>query len=285
MMKPNDSTSLLKKARKAFHQALLKGPLTVSNGIPANADKDNRRSVFYAQAMVKSCGLAREVTAKQAGQTSGDEFETIVAHFLQNTFLNLRHLRPGKWQVLRTPGAISQFEQYQHLAHLLEVVKAQPDLKASLGGDYLIKPDIVIAREPEPDDVLNAGNQLIVDSDVAVYAPLRQSNNLRPILHASISCKWTIRSDRSQNARTEALNLIRNRKGSVPHAVVVTAEPLPSRLGSIAYGTGDLDCIYHIALPELVAACHKNDDADELNVMIQGRRLRDIADLPLDLVI
>ncbi|MBN1975836.1 MAG: restriction endonuclease, partial [Anaerolineae bacterium] len=32
-----------------------------------------------------------------------------------------------------------------------------------------------------------------------------------------MSCKWTIRSDRGQNPRTEVLNLIRNRKGHLPH--------------------------------------------------------------------
>src|ERR1035438_2137764 len=74
------------------------------------------------------------------------------------------------------------------------------------------------------------------------------SNGGLPILHASISCKWTIRSDRVQNARSEALNLIRNRKGRLPHVVVVTGEPLPSRLSAIALGTGDIDCVYHFAL-------------------------------------
>lgn len=35
-----------------------------------------------------------------------------------------------------------------------------------------------------------------------------------PYDHASISAKFTMRSDRAQNSRTEALNLIRNRKGA-----------------------------------------------------------------------
>src|SRR5437762_13493136 len=70
-------------------------------------------------------------------------------------------------------------------------------------------------------------------------------------MHASVSCKWTIRSDRSQNTRTEALNLIRNRKGKVPIVVAVVFEPLPTRIAFIALGTGDLDCVYHGALREL----------------------------------
>ena len=118
--------------------------------------------------------------------------------------------------------------------------------------------------------------------------PLREANLSapRPIFHASISCKWTLRSDRGQNARTEALNLIRNRKGRVPHIVAVTAEPLPTRIASLALGTGDLDCVYHFALPELEGALAVSDNEDQLdmlNTLVDGRRLRDINDLPFDL--
>lgn len=65
----------------------------------------------------------------------------------------------------------------------------------------------------------------------------------------------------------------------------MTAEPLPSRLASIALGTGDLDCIYHFALPELIAACAAEEDVDELQMLVDGKRLRDISDLPLDLAV
>ena len=105
---------------------------------------------------------------------------------------------------------------------------------------------------------------------------------------ASVSCKWTIRSDRAQNVRTEALNLIRNRKGRLPHVVAVTAEPMPTRLASLALGTGDLDCVYHVALDELVKALSDIDNQDQaemLQLLVEGRRLRDISDLPFDLAL
>ena len=108
-----------------------------------------------------------------------------------------------------------------------------------------------------------------------------------PRRHASVSCKWTPRrSDRAQNARSEGLNLVRNRKGRLPHIAVVTGEPTPYRIASIALGTGDIDCVYHFALPELVdtvKALGYADSEDLLNTMIEGKRLRDIADLPLEL--
>jgi NgoMIV restriction enzyme len=90
------------------------------------------------------------------------------------------------------------------------------------------------------------------------------------------------------NPQSEALNLIRNRKGHLPHIVVVTAEPTPSRLASIALGTGDIDCVYHFALYELqetLKALAYEDATDLLDVMVQGKRLKDISDLPLDLAV
>jgi hypothetical protein len=98
-----------------------------------------------------------------------------------------------------------------------------------------------------------------------------------------------LRSDRAQNARTEALNLIRNRNGRVPHIVAITAEPTPKRIASIALGSSDIDCIYHVALPELREAVaeslegRRSEQLEDLDMLIQGKRLRDISDLPLDL--
>ena len=160
-------------------------------------------------------------------------------------------------------------------------------MAAALGNDYAIAPDVVVTRNPEPDERINAV-ETIVDGQVSRLTSLRAVNNSLPLLHASISCKWTIRSDRVQNARSEALNLIRNRKGRLPHIVVVTGEPLPSRLSSIALGTGDIDCVYHFALPELcdtVKDLEHGDSLDLLQIMISGKRLRDISDLPLDLAV
>jgi hypothetical protein len=137
------------------------------------------------------------------------------------------------------------------------------------------------------DDEINQ-QAVLVDESVAVLASLRQRNGGSPLLHASVSCKLTIRSDRSQNSRSEALNLIRNRRGKLPHIAVVTAEPLPSRLASIALGGGDIDCVYHFALPELqdsVRELRLSDSEESLNIMVSGRRLKDISDLPLDLAV
>ena len=68
--------------------------------------------------------------------------------------------------------------------------------------------------------------------------------------------------------------------------MAVTAEPLPTRISSLALGTGDLDCVYHIALPELqesILDIENEDQGDMLTTLVNGGRLRDISDLPFDL--
>lgn len=167
------------------------------------------------------------------------------------------------------------------------IAKENRALATALGSDYLIKPDVVILRSPEPDTIINEPST-IVDNHTARLTSLRSINQKFDILHASISCKWTLRSDRAQNARSEGLNLVRNRKGKLPHIAVITGEPTPNRIASLALGTGDIDCVYHFALPELQQTLkeqNRDDALDLLQTMIEGKRLRDIADLPLDLVI
>ncbi len=172
-----------------------------------------------------------------------------------------------------------------HLSELRRVIDEDEKLRIVF-GDYIVKPDIVISRKPVTDPEINRREAPVADDGAATHTPLRKENSEVEILHASISCKWTIRSDRSQNARTEGLNLVRNRKGKTPHIVVVVGEPLPGRIASLAYGTGDIDCIYHFALRELIATASGSDSETELlKTLVDGRRLRDISDLPFDLAI
>ena len=285
------ATAAFLASRQAFHAALLQSILTVNSaGVAANADKDSRSSVAIARGMADLL-RAETLGERLAGQTAGSQFESACAAFVQDTFLKLGHLRPGAWDVRQVSGRnrleIAKYAQYAHLVALDRAAKSDPELAAALGSDYTITPDIVVVRSTVEDAAINAAACLVNDS-VTTLASLRQHNGGLPLLHASISCKWTIRSDRAQNARSEALNLVRNHKGRLPHVMVVTAEPLPSRLASIALGTGDIDCVYHFALYELqatVKALGMDDAADTLAVMVEGKRLKDISDLPLDLAV
>lgn len=256
-------------------------------GFPSNADGGSVASVAIANGIFHRIRTEARTSRRLAGQISGSKFEQITRSFLEETFLSLGPLRPGKWNFVKEKKTIVRCEQYQHLEELAKIAKKSREIGVLLGSDYIIAPDIIITREPETEDLIN-GEQSLVDAEIARKSPIRWINCELPLLHASISCKWTLRSDRAQNARSEALNLVRNRKGQVPHIVVVTGEPLPSRLASLALGTGDLDCVYHFALPELIDAVKEIGDEETSNIldmMVDGKRLRDIADLPLDLAV
>ena len=284
-------SSLLAMERAAFHKALVGSVLTIDgNGVASNADKDSRLSKEIALRIATSLS-AEAVGTRLPGQSAGNRFEEVVERYLTTTFLRLSSLRTGSFQVgrlsSRTTALVTAFDQYSHLSDLANLASSNPLLAVALGSDYLIAPDVIVFREPEQDRFLNSALD-VVDTSVAKLSPLRAANGGKNMLHASVSCKWTLRSDRAQNAKSEALNLVRHRKGPLPHIVAVTGEPLPSRIASLAMGTGDLNCVYHFALDELVRAVSEVQDhgsVDILNVMIDGKRLKDISDLPLDLSI
>ncbi len=281
--------ALIAEARKKYHRNLLeKGILTIdAKGIPSNADSSSKLSVAIAQGIANR--LTAQIKEKALGQTSGAKFEEVNMQFLADTFPHLQNLRPGDWHIIklgnRSTVKTSSFAQYEHLEYLSRLTESDAKLAASMGNDYMVAPDVVVYRSPVSDEEINS-SAAIVDDSVSKMTDIRKKNGGLPILHASVSAKWTMRSDRAQNSRTEALGPIRNRKGHLPHIVVVTGEPLPSRLASLALGTGDIDCMYHFALYELVEsvkATGAEDSIEMLDVLISGKRIKDISDLPMDL--
>lgn len=286
-------TAHLTEARNAFHRVLTERHTLCLNeaGVASNADGSQATSRFIA-AHIAATLDAPTVAKKLDGQRAGTQFEQAVHSFLDSTVREFPMLRPGMWSVeqvgnQRAINHIARYEPYRHLDDLAAAVQRQRELASVLGNSYEISPDVLIVRQPEPDDHINAERRL-VDEVSARRTIIRGANQSFGIIHAVVSCKWTLRSDRAQNARSEALNMIRNRKGRTPHIAVVTGEPTPSRLASLALGTGDVDMVYHFALTELENAVtsSKNDEAiSMLDTLISGNRLRDISDLPLDLTV
>lgn len=194
-MRSTVSESLFAQARKSFYKSLVSVLLTDSTGVPSNADGNNPLSVKVAS------GIARLIKAEAkgvrlAGQVAGKQFEEFCLTFIKSTFLELDHLRPGQWSVTRITGrpklALAAFEQYSHLTAIAEAARSNRQLAAAIGSDYIITPDIVISRAPEEDAVINQ-SQVLVDDTCVKLAALRKINGCLPTLHASISCKWTIR--------------------------------------------------------------------------------------------
>lgn len=275
----------IEQLRRRYHQQICERVMRLNgDGIPNNADKANKSSVALAKGVLERIDF--QVQAGQiSGQTAGRFFEMATRDFLRDSFGLLAHLRPGEWE-FALGGDIDSFEQYSHLSGVGRLMEDHAELLIAF-GDYIVKPDVVVFRRPVSDDRINKSRLLLSrKKQTASHTPFRLTNSRTDIMHASVSCKWTIRSDRSQNARTEGLNLVRNRKGRTPHIVVVVGEPLPGRIASLAFGTGDIDCVYHFALRELIeAASGRDSDEEMLATLVEGRRLRDISDLPFDLAI
>lgn len=291
------SESLITRARKELHRELIdKDVLTIADSvkgrIASNADRGSKASREIAIHLADQLGAS--VAPNKAGQSKGADFESAVENFIEKTFTFMRSVRPGNWEVQNVGGSrrndhLFQFEPYSHLADLEVLTRKYPELGAVLGNSYSISPDVLVLREPLTDGEINAEG-FLVDEKFGLHSHVRARNRENPakIVHAVVSCKWTMRSDRAQNTRAEALNLIGHRKARAPHIVAVTGEPLVTRIASLALGTGDIDMTYHVALPELVKAVGEvgnDENRTMLHTLITGDRLRDISDLPLDMAV
>jgi NgoMIV restriction enzyme len=313
--------AFIESERRIFLRSLCATVLGTKPGrtrTPTMADVDSATSVQISTELLAELGrrgCSPSAGIGLAGGEIGAEFDRKVHAYLDRAFVKgMKTLRPGDFYV--SSGVhIRDTAQYAHLEILRQIgedptvtVKAvaRDQFRAVIAGDYQVQADVVILRRPERAPTTPRGAPLLNPSSGAAAAtPLlvrRRAQN--DILHANISCKWTFRSDRAQNIRTEAVALMRHRKGPMPHMVVVTAEPLPSRLRSIAIGTGEVDCVYHVALGELESALHASRSAAAsfassrargareralteqiamFELMRNGDRLRDISDLPFDL--
>ncbi len=223
----------------------------VVTGIPNCADSDNQPSIKIAREILSY--LAIPVDAGGPSDPGG-AFEQGVMTWLSS---ELPGIAPGRVWGVHRDRLITAYAQYAHLFRLQEIIDTDTTktLKAEIGSDYMVAPDVTVG--------LSLGDG--------------------ELLHASVSCKWTIRSDRVQNIRHEAVILTRHRRGRQPHIVAVTAEPLPTRIAAIARGTGEVDGVYHVALEGLKAgtALHgTSEQKDVLDELVGQHRLFDLTALP-----
>lgn len=222
------------------------------DGVPNIADRNNQPSVRIATGLLEALGVPPDREGVP-GATGGRLLEEGVQEELG---AELPRLVPEREWTVDRHRLVTDFAQYQHLARLQALIDQDESrtLSTEIGREYIIKPDVTVA--------LTVADELL--------------------LHAAVSCKWTIRSDRVQNIRHEAVILTRHRRGRQPHIVALTLEPLPSRLASIARGTGEIDGVYHLALSDLrtvVADVTPGGQLETLEELVAQRRLFDFTEL------
>ena len=157
--------------------------------VPNTADTASVTSMALAAATLDNLGIERGAPSDVPSDPGG-ALETMCRDDL---LTSLTDLAPDRDWDVRCGVLISQFDQYQHLNALDRLVRSQPELRVTIGMDYLIKPDVTIAIRPNP---------RVMSEDPAEM----------PFLHGVVSCKWTIRSDRVQNIRHEFGQMIRHRR-------------------------------------------------------------------------
>lgn len=212
---------------------------TTSRGkrVPNIADSDNNTSIAISSEMFRLAGVATDAPLPRA---EGTMLEQSVESFLDDA---IHTSDPHRSWVVDRKRRVTDFVQYAHLARLMELVEADKTgtLGVQIGRDYIIKPDVTVGIVTQRYE--------------------------KPFLHAAVSCKWTMRSDRVQNVRHEGTVLTRHRRGRQPHLMTVTLEPLPSRIASLGRGTGEVDKIYHPMLAELQVATEAFGTADQRSVL------------------
>ncbi len=228
----------------------------------------------------KSSDIANSILMRYTLQFLRDAFDEIGINGLNGSFLSVND----------AIKSMIRFDDYKAVTKLVKHLNRDASLRRTIGGDYLITPDLTVAKKLSNTIGFCADNAHIPAAEVDSQAiKHEQPRFVRPpldykTLHASISCRWTIRFDRSVSCRASPLNLIRSKSGKRPYIAVVTFEPFSWSIGSMAIG--GIDCIYHGALYELIDATGKGDDPDsvaKLIMLVNARRLRDISDLPFDL--
>jgi hypothetical protein len=217
------------------------------NGDPNNIDANSVTSRAIATEMFTSLGIAGPPRVADPGSA----LELAVRDYLRD---ELPLLDPNRPWLVGHHDPVTRFAQYEHLLQIQALAATSPTLRVELPQEYVIAPDVTVG--------------------------LAGAIGTSPALHASVSCKWTLRSDRAQNVRHEATILMRTRRDRLPHIVAVTAEPMPTRLASLARGTGEVDAVYHVALDELLAATHSVGTLAQrgaLDEMVGQNRLRDFS--------
>ena len=108
--------------------------------VPNVADVDSAESMRIAAGVLDALGVAPNVTSDVPKDPGGPLEQAVCDH--------LRAALPGygtghDW-LIRRGQLLTEFDQYAHLKEVHALVRASPQLRISIGMDYLIKPDVTV---------------------------------------------------------------------------------------------------------------------------------------------
>lgn len=266
-----------------------------TNGKPNTSDASEAFSVELGGALFRALGV--DPSARGAEPT-GDPFSRAVAGALAAE-LGTR----GSGLDIQPERALNAFEQFRHVGALRDM-RPEPsreydrawravgrfvrskltDTKDLARFDALAHAvDDATTNETESRRVLleEVGQESLLKLDVT--ASQQRPGPRAPTLEVGLSLKWSLRTDRAQDCRSQGAKMAGLRRGRMPHFAVVTMEPRPYMLNLLGGGSGEVDCVYHLDLPALTMAIEetcvgnprRRATLDTFNRLVSQRRLRD----------
>ncbi|MCL1870567.1 MAG: hypothetical protein FWF90_09185 [Promicromonosporaceae bacterium] len=272
------------------------------NGKPNTSDASDDLSVEVGEALFDVLGVRHVPTAGEKDEPTGRVLADAVATDLLSRF----PVDAGGIEV-RPERKLFDFEQYRHVGAIRDV-KPGRSKEFNVAWGRLTR--FVRARATKPADMRRADAMIAavessVDAADAVLHKLldelgdesllgldltvaRQGTPDRlPSLEVGLSLKWSLRTDRAQDCRSQGAKMSALRRGRMPHFAVVTMEPRPYMLNLLGGGAGDVDCVYHLDVAALTQAVddvygktpQRRRGRDQFHRLVDQRRIRDYDDL------
>ncbi|WP_404433904.1 hypothetical protein LG299_05200 [Microbacterium lacus] len=261
-----------------------------ANGNPNTSDSNDSQSIELGIALFDELGVVAD--APDIAQV-GSVLE-------RRTVSDLVARRPDL--EIRESRSALEFDQYEHLAVFRKFSRAYAGPGSALEIELReimtarTSPEVakvlrkaLAAEEQRRQDhelVMQLAESMPEESMLRLDVTVGETSGRHRLL-VGLSSKWSLRTDRAQDCISQGAKLVNLRRGRMPHYAVLTMEPRPSMLRLIAYGSGAVDCVYHLALPELRRALKAAEARRKgmwaprqyLERMVRQGRIRDYDDL------
>lgn len=270
-----------------------------SDGRPNTCDASDGLSVEVGRALFDVIGIA---ATSVGDEPTGAQLSKKVASDLQS-----RVAATESSATVLPEQRLNVFDQYLHVGVLRDVKPGRSRdfdaawkkltahaRKQSRPEDHSRVESLIAAVEAVMDHEADnlrllldqLGDESLLGLDVTVSRP---SSRATSVLEVALSLKWSLRTDRAQDCRSQGAKLAALRRGRMPHFGVVTMEPRPYYLNLVAGGSGDVDCAYVLDLPSLAQAVDlvyttrpRLKGRDLFHRLVDQGRIRDYDDLVLE---
>ncbi|WP_213281124.1 NgoMIV family type II restriction endonuclease [Cellulomonas hominis] len=269
-----------------------------ANGKPNTSDASDKLSVAVGEELFRVLGV-NAARSDEKDEPTGAQFAHQVAADLMSRF------PPAAGTVVLPERKLFEFDQYRHVGALRgfepgrskEFIKAWKRLtshaRKGASGAALARVETLIGDVESVIDseaehlsslLAQAGDESLLGLDLTVSRAVEPP--ARPQLAIGLSLKWSLRTDRAQDCRSQGAKMSALRRGRMPHFGVLTMEPRPYMLNLLGGGSGDVDCVYHLDLPALTAAVdtvyvgpRRTASRDLFHRLVEQRRVRDYDEL------